>query len=189
MNIFIVDECPIISAKSLCDIHINKMCIESAQMLSTAHRILDGNFETRLSEKGRKLKYWSFTGDLENLLYKPVHINHPCTRWTILNSANYDWHYRHFIALCEEYTYRYDRVHLTQKKLEEILSNPPKNIKNGELTQWPLAMKNNPECIFEDDPVKSYRAYYQTKQHRFKMRWTKRQEPTWFKRERNLEDG
>ena len=41
-------------------------------------------------------------------------------------------------------------------------------------------MGSNPECMF-DDPVKSYRAFYQTKQYRFDMKWSKRQVPEWFK--------
>ena len=55
----------------------------------------------------------------------------------------------------------------------------PKNIPNKDYTPFKLAMKSNPECMFED-PIKSYRAFYQTKQHRFKMNWTKRQVPEWF---------
>jgi len=29
-------------------------------------------------------------------------------------------------------------------------------------------------------PIESYRAFYQTKQHRFNMVWTKRKVPEWF---------
>jgi len=31
-----------------------------------------------------------------------------------------------------------------------------------------------------EDAVKSYRAFYQTKQARFDMKWTKRKQPEWF---------
>ena len=41
-------------------------------------------------------------------------------------------------------------------------------------------MKASPECIFPDDPVKSYRMFYETKQDRFSMVWTKRKIPEWF---------
>ena len=34
MNIFATDENPIIAARNLCDKHINKMIVESAQMLA-----------------------------------------------------------------------------------------------------------------------------------------------------------
>jgi hypothetical protein len=55
----------------------------------------------------------------------------------------------------------------------------PKNIPEGSMTQFKLAMKSNPEC-FLSNPVDSYRAFYQTKQERFNMVWTKRDIPGWF---------
>jgi len=42
MNIFYVHKNPIVAAKMLIDKHVVKMIVESAQMLSTAHRLLDG---------------------------------------------------------------------------------------------------------------------------------------------------
>ena len=43
MNIFYLHEDPQVSAKMHCDKHVVKMILESAQMLSTAHRVLDGD--------------------------------------------------------------------------------------------------------------------------------------------------
>ena len=43
MNIFYLDECPIESARAQCDKHVVKMILETAQLLSTAHRLLDGD--------------------------------------------------------------------------------------------------------------------------------------------------
>jgi hypothetical protein len=48
------------------------------------------------------------------------------------------------------------------------------------MTEFKLAMNSNPECIALGDPVKAYQAFYQTKQERFKMAWTKRPVPDWF---------
>jgi hypothetical protein len=42
MNIFYLDEDPKICAQYHCDKHVVKMIIEYAQLLSTAHRVLDG---------------------------------------------------------------------------------------------------------------------------------------------------
>jgi hypothetical protein len=42
MNIFYLDKHPKVAAQMSCDKHVCKMIVESAQMLSTAHRILDG---------------------------------------------------------------------------------------------------------------------------------------------------
>ena len=152
-------------------------------MLSTTHRMIDG-VETKVPSKSgkRMVKGYHLNDDRENILYKAVHFNHPCTVWTRESLENYEWHYRHFVALCDEFTYRYNKVHLSDKLLRNILKIPPKGIPQKGLTQFPLAMKSNPECMFPDNPVKSYRLFYQTKQKRFSMDWTKRNIPKWFKK-------
>jgi len=156
------------------------MIVESAQMLSTVHRMVDGIMERRPSKSGSMLQYFKLDDDREDILYKACHYNHPSTVWTRECCKNYDWHYRHFVALCEEYTYRYGKTHATDLKLRSILRNPPHGItRTDNKTPFKLAMSSNPECIFED-AVKSYRAFYRTKQERFKMVWTKRQQPEWF---------
>jgi hypothetical protein len=45
MNIFALNEDPIISAKQHFDKHVVKMPTELAQMLCTGHRVLDGKKE------------------------------------------------------------------------------------------------------------------------------------------------
>lgn len=181
MNIFVLNKDPIVSAIEQCDKHVVKMPTESAQMLSTAHRILDGYVEKRPSKSGKRMiDYWVHPdSNLENVLYKAVHHKHPSTLWTMQSNNNYNWHYVHFCALCDEYEFRYGRKHGADLRLREILATPPKNIPVGFKTQQPLAMKSNPECMMSD-VVESYRAFYQTKQDRFKMVWSKRPIPEWF---------
>tara|TARA_Y100001972_G_scaffold112674_1_gene146608 strand:- start:267 stop:818 length:552 start_codon:yes stop_codon:yes gene_type:complete len=180
MNIFILDNDPVKAAQMQCDKHVPKMVVESAQMLSTVHRMLDGTMERRLSKSGKvRVQYWKLNDDRENILYKACHFNHPSTIWTRESIENYIWHYNHFAALCDEYTYRYGKLHATDAKLRKVLSLAPNNIPQTGMTKFKLAMKSNPECMFED-PIQSYRAFYQTKQHRFKMVWSKREVPGWF---------
>lgn len=180
MNIFVLDQSPIKSAQLQCDKHVVKMIVESAQMLSTAHRMLDGTETKVLSKSGKRMsKYWTVDSAREETLYKAVHMGHPCTVWTMESLSNYAWHYDHFMALCYEYQYRYKKVHATQAKLEDALGIPPKNIPNIGPTPFKLAMQANPECISED-AVDSYRSYYKTKKDRFKMVWTGRNIPNWF---------
>lgn len=184
MNLFILDNDPIKAAQLQCDKHVVKMIVESAQMLSTAHRMLDGIETRRRSKSGKTMsKYWELPDDRESVLYKAVHMGHPCTVWTMQNDNNYRWHYEHFSALCKEYTHRYDKTHSTENLLSKKLSKLPTNIKEGFkylMTPFALAMKHEPQCIIEGDPVKSYKLYYQTKQDRFKMAWTRRPIPEWF---------
>lgn len=181
MNIFILSNCPQKSAEMLCDKHAaGKMAVESAQMLSTAHRILDGKLSHGPSKSGKRIvKKWVHP-NLESVLYKAVHTAHPCTVWTMKTSENYLWHYKHFIALCSEYTHRYGKIHASYTLLSKVLRDAPQNITPGKLTPFALAMKSNPECMFPEDPVRSYREFYKTKQNRFKMVWTSRSVPDWW---------
>lgn len=186
MNIFVLDSDPVLAAQQQCDKHVIKMIVESAQMLSTAHRLLDGKVSIvqRLNGttgKSRKAKLWHLSdASLDSELYAAVHTGHPCTVWTMESLANYLWHYQHFCALCDEYTLRYGKKHSTDTKLRFILDQAPSNIPDIGQTAFKLAMKSNPECMNPDDPVASYRAFYQTKQGRFSMAWTKRSRPSWF---------
>ena len=129
MNIFILDEDPVIAAKMLCDKHVPKMIVESAQMLSTAHRLLDGTPTKRRSRSGKTIQtYYEFKDMRDELYYTAVHKYHPCTTWTMESIENYNWHYSLFSELCKEYTYRYDKVHASQTKLMDSLKKLPKNI-------------------------------------------------------------
>lgn len=185
MNIFILNEDPTIAAQEQCDKHVVKMIVESAQMLSTVHRMVDGVMERRPSKSGSMLQYFYLDDEREDILYKACHYNHPSTVWTRESCCNYTWHYNHFIALCDEYKYRYNKTHATDTKLRKILKNLPDNIvRTSGRTPFKLAMSSNPECIVHGlggtDAVKSYQNFYQTKQERFKMLWTKRKQPEWF---------
>ena len=90
MNIFYFDECPVISAEAQPDKMLVKMPLETAQMLCTAHRVLDGD------------EYADSVG-----LYKTAYKNHPCTVWARQSRGNYEWLYVHFLALAMEYNFRY----------------------------------------------------------------------------------
>jgi len=183
MNIFVLDQDPIVAAQQQCDKHVVKMILESAQMLSTAHRVLDGVLTKKPSKSGKTIvKYYELEDyETELVYYKACHINHPCSIWCRETEANYRWLWDHMKALCHEYTYRYGKMHKSENVLWPLRS-PPTNIKSGGLTPFALAMKANPECIFPENPVKSYRMYYQTKQSRFKMNWKNREIPEWFVR-------
>jgi len=182
MNRFIIENTPKECAMSHCDKHIPKMVVEEAQMLCTVHRMLDGDLEMRPSKSGKRMvKYWKLNDEREDVLYKAVHMNHPCTVWARQTEGNYRWAYQLFVALCDEFSHRYKKTHRSDELLTAPLMTPPKNINPSlELTPMPLAMGANPECINYDDIIGSYRAFYQTKQERFKMVWSERPVPDWF---------
>ena len=182
MNRFVIEKTPKECAQSHCDKHAVKMPLEEAQMLSTAHRMLDGKLEKRPSISGKTMvKYWKLPDDREDVIYKAVHMGHPCTVWAAESVANYRWAYALFEELCEEYAFRYGKVHKCYEKLSETLKLAPDNIsKKLNLTPMPLAMGAAPECMNPDDVIGSYRKFYMTKQHRFSMTWKNRTTPEWF---------
>ena len=71
MNIFYVDRDPVKAAQMMCDKHIVKMILESAQMLCTAKRVLDGTPYEDKTKNGRKIKRWRLENPNEEaIVYK-----------------------------------------------------------------------------------------------------------------------
>ena len=125
MNIFYLNEKADIAAKQHVDKHVVKMIIEYAQLMSTAHRMLDGKQWYDKTANGRRIARWEHPErEKDAVLYKASHINHPSAIWARDSCANYEWLYSLWMNLCEEYTHRYGKVHLTQQKLQSILGNP-----------------------------------------------------------------
>ena len=96
--------------------------------------------------------------------------------WVRESVANYVWLYNLFEKLCDEYTFRYGKIHSTDSLLRDLLISPPTNIKWGGLTTMPQAM---PDHCKKPDSVDAYRTYYIQEKKRF-AKWTKRDVPEWF---------
>ena len=63
------------------------MIIEYGQLLSTAHRVLDGTMEWGQTKTGRKAKRWRLPDDRERELYLASHIQHPSGVWVRSSSG------------------------------------------------------------------------------------------------------
>lgn len=202
MNIFPIEydakgrPCPIESARVQCDQHAQKMYLESAQMLSTAHRLLDGtvgfvpstdkqgNMVYLKSGKLRVKKHWRLDDDRETEMYLAVHPKHPTTLWTMESAENYDWHYAHFVELLNEFERRHKKLPKTAV-MKEILARRPDNIPTVPATPIKLAMAQFPHCVVRGpdgvvNVVESYRNFYIEDKERFAT-WNKgRSAPTWW---------
>lgn len=95
MNIFILDNNPALAAQAHADIHVNKMILESAQMLCTV-----------------------YGGP-----YRPTHKNHPCTLWVAKSEANAAWLKELAYYLNEEAKLRYGKS--TDHKSWEVIAALP----------------------------------------------------------------
>lgn len=178
MNIFALDNCPQTAAQYHCDKHVVKMILEYAQLLSTAHRLLDGKEVEGKTATGRKVKRWTLSdSEADARMLLASHVNHPCAVWTRHSKENYEWLYQLMVNLMQEYTYRYGKIHSIEKRCRTILATPPKNIKSDCLTELPQAMPDH--CKISNQPVPAYRSYYNIEKKRF-AKWTKRPRPRWF---------
>ena len=158
MNIFYLDNDPKQAAMWLVDKHVIKMILESAQMLSTAHRLLDGTQEIIISNN-RKKKYYKLHDERESIVYGATHINHPSNIWCRTSVENYLWLVEHLMYIGQEYQARYGKVHFCfSSGLFYYLQSPPYNLKKFDFTPIPCAMDK--KYIISDDPVINYRNYY-----------------------------
>tara|TARA_R110000851_G_scaffold108116_5_gene228986 strand:+ start:1831 stop:2478 length:648 start_codon:yes stop_codon:yes gene_type:complete len=135
MNIFVVDYNPHEAAKALCDIHVNKMIVESMQMLTTA--LKQSGILAADELPFRKDGITRYSGN--------AHPHHPCTKWVgehldkptfpnpyetfpktvetvrtweaagdsglTIATPNYSWLYFHTKELLLEYQIRYGKTH------------------------------------------------------------------------------
>jgi len=178
MNIFYLDSSAVESAKMHCDKHVVKMIVEYAQLLSTAHRVLDGEMYID-SSSGRKIKRWQHPdADFEDNLYKACFVKHPSAIWARESPCNYNWLQLLWHHLCEEYTYRYNKDHATYIKLARYLEILPRNLSfANNATVVPQCM---PDDVKSENPVDGYRNYYSQYKKDF-ARWTNRPTPEFMK--------
>ena len=178
MNIFYLSHNPEECAKQHVDKHVVKMILEYAQLLSTAHRVLDGNLVVVFTDNNRKKKVYKHPdNELDEVLYKSTHINHPSAKWVMASKSHYDWLYNLFYELCHEYQYRYGKQHLTDVKLSIILVNPPKNIPNKSFEEPYLAMPD--QYKVPGNAIRSYQNYYNGDKQLL-AKWKLRDTPVWY---------
>jgi hypothetical protein len=153
MNIFYLDHNPILCAQYHVDRHVVKQILEYAQLLCSA--------------------CWTSNSSAP---YKLTHPNHPCAKWVRTSMANYDLLFSLGVALCNEYYYRFGKIHKTTKVYQYLWKHRP-NIPYKECTPIPLAM---PDEFKHSDPVVAYRNYYIGGKNHLKS-WKHRTVPNWYK--------
>jgi len=188
MNIFYLDHDVRKCAEMHNDKHVVKMILEYAQLLSTAHRILDGNVSFGVSPSGRKKVIYVLADDRDTTLYSATHINHPSAIWVRQSIPNYMWLAELLEECCKEYTHRYDKVHKVERDglMQRLKNQFPTNLSDGPFTEPTPAMPEDVKVLREVhtdryvlDSLASYRNYYiQNKTHL--ANWKKRDVPAWY---------
>ena len=175
MNIFFLHTDPRTAARYHNNRHVIKMILETAQLLCTAHRVLDGQLV------GKTYRMSDIQTD--SFLYKATHRNHPSAVWVRTSSANYQWACELLVGLCIEYTFRYGKTHKCEMTglVDWLCDNQPVNLPDGPLTEFAVAI--NEQWSIDASPVENYRNYYQTAKLRM-ADWTgkvgSRPKPDWF---------
>lgn len=159
MNIFVTDTDPCVAAQNLCDRHVRKMVLETAQILCTV-----------LKDHG--------------LPYKPTHENHPCVLWAGASRWNFDWLLDHGTALGREFEFRFGKPH---KSSEVIESCRYIEFDLGREHPTPFVVCVSDDCpdIYRGNACLMYRWAIRDKGQQWAtkgrpMKWTLRTPPAWF---------
>lgn len=181
MNIFWLDNSPYMCVVYLCDKHVVKMTLETAQMLSTYIYKKDGKQNP--------------------LVYKPTHQNHPCTTWLCSSPVHYSYMVEYFKRLCTEYRHRFGRIHACEALTTEFdkyttctapyytmfacpppMCMPDKYKAPDDKMLYNHSDKDTFRFVGSDvnKIVDAYRDYYIGEKLGF-AKWTKRDKPTWSK--------
>lgn len=155
MNIFYLDEDPIVAAEYLCDKHIVKMCVETAQILSMVSW------------------YYNIAAHYKN---SKQYRNHPCVLWARYSLDNWEWLILHGLAIGEQYTLRYKKIHKSLAVIEQCYNYGGRSNKIG-FTYPSLCM---PEKYKQLNPVLAYRQYYIYEKSSF-AKWRLGNIPFWWR--------
>ena len=161
MNIFALDKCPMQSAWWLDDIRKNKMILESAQMLSTAVRVL--------------------SPDTDLSVYKVAYLNHPCTIWARQSRDNFKWLLSHMSHLWLQKGGEHGSARLIPQ-LDEYSSTG--YFPNEELTPFANCARNLERGVDYSEHADTHEAYRLYMNDRWKetnitLTWRWGREPEW----------
>jgi len=136
MNIFVTHHNPKVAAKHLCDKHVPKMLLESAQMLSNAVHLY---------------------GTPSNAPYKPMYLQHPCSKWVLESKKNFMWLFEHAREIERQFVKRFAKPHKCSSALDMIESQIP-SLKFPKLgrTQFVQCM---PKIYRQENVIEAYRSY------------------------------
>jgi hypothetical protein len=176
MNIFYLSTDAEEAARWMVDKHVVKMILESAQLLSTAHRILDGIETAGKSKTGRNVKRWSLNNEFDSVYYSASHVNHPSAVWVRTSPNHYNWLHALFGHLLTEYTFRYGKIHKCEGLLKP-LQRFPSNQTYAPFEEPPQCMPDDSKNILSS--VIAYRNYYYNHKARF-AKWSVRPTPSWW---------
>lgn len=187
MNLFILDTDLDKCAQAHIDLHVGKMQLEAAQLLSTTvwiDRVFGHVPRALYKEELDELKKRVAPARNEPIderkakgypaRYLPTHPNHPCAIWVRTNLSNYEWTLSYVDALDCENQWRGNKPHAS---CAEAFSLPdPQSLPCDPLSPFALAM---PDEYKFGDAVDAYRHYYMGEKADIAV-WKRRGKPEWW---------
>jgi len=163
MNIFYLDDDPVVCAQQHCDKHVLKMILEYYTLLHIADMEL--RKQTRVVMNGSSYQGYRYR-------------NHPCAKWARASLANYQYLQKLWLALLEEYTYRWGKQHKyeTYKGCTVLSGTAMENIPKEPFTFPPQSMPW--EYQDEHDTRLAYLNYYCGEKTHL-LKYTRRHVPRW----------
>ena len=174
MNIFALSDDPVKAAHQMIDKHIIKMPTETCQMLHT--NIIYMQYVQAHGKEPQLKDLKAFHKANRSKLMKPAMLNHPSTIWARKSKQNFVWLYEHGLALCHEYTHRYDKSHGSLDRILDVNLHEDLIYTHGYpysgLTPVSIAMddsyridldeysQQNPNWTGWDFVIANYRHYY-----------------------------
>jgi hypothetical protein len=144
MNIFVLSTDPILAAHAHCDQHLHKMILESAQMLSTAARILTPEIP-------------------KSLLYKSAYEKHSCTQWVSSSIIHMDWLCTLATSLESIRESRNLNRHASMDVIDAIKDYLPPDSERVIPSTFPEAMYPRIKVRADLNTVEKYQLYYRAK--------------------------
>lgn len=167
MNIFALSTDPQVAARMVCDVHSNKMCLESAQMMASVLRRYGASDEDFLAY------------DIVTKAGKPygnAHPNHPCTLWAGETFGNWQWLAQHARELLNQFYSRYGGQHACHGPIQNMRALMRRMQTAAMQDAWTTDLffakrKKTPFVMAMPDEFKrddgkevlAYRAYYRSK--------------------------
>lgn len=175
MNVFASDPDPYVSARALDDARLNKMTLESGQLLSTAIHTLPA------------------LESLRRHVYAPYTPKHPLCLWTAAQPDNFVWLTQHLVGLLDEYTRRRQKRHPVESLLDYFEEARYRLTHNAEPPSVFANHAKSPaaKCDYSHLPIhEAYRTYLAYKWlvldqrpiktgHIRPARWTNAAPPAW----------
>lgn len=152
MNLFLLHADLTKSAQYHCDNHVVKMPLKALQIAVAACAVT-----------------------------KITYANHPITLWAKESLINFSYIVAYGLALCKEYTFRFNKKHSCEIRLQSFANQLSKDFTNPKtfklcIPDW-LCKTHDTDCL--QDAVYYYREYYLHCKTSIAS-WTNRQPPDWW---------